>query len=367
MSSFHLKIGLILTITWAWLGNAQNSESISYKYGTITRQRQVTIISAEVGTVYTNQTNHDSEIHYVYRLDLGNFPPRTVRIRAEVRSNISPDHPLRVTIRSDQGTTNWNVPLLANNVKINYIERTLCLLEDVGSSPDRQEITVVLSTSSRNSVSFNLKLFEVEDFTTDLNQVSSLSNVDPATPVYRFVNLQPFEKTTLLRVKVTSENKDVCALISIQPYLCPVLDTERTVRFRGSYQSMLEISSFIIDPDDYEHGVFIVFIIPESDDLCGISPTKSSIRKKNFSFEISNQISQIKIAWEVFISLGFLVVLCAVAIVGSCLYSVYGDRNIQKKILKIKKAQYEMENRETYRGMIQSLLKLRRKLAQYKK
>ncbi|TRY74666.1 hypothetical protein TCAL_00719 [Tigriopus californicus] len=226
---------------------------IWYKYGAVTRQRQVTIISAKVGTEYNNQSSHDSEAHFVYRLDLGNFPPRTVRIRAEVRPNISPDHPLRVTIRSNQGTTNWNVPLLVNSVKINYMERTLCLLDDVISSPDRQEITVVVSTSSRNKVDFTLKLFEVEDFTTDMNQVSSLTGVDTATPVYRFVNLQPFEKTALLRVKVTSEDQDVCALISIQPYLCPVLDMERTVRFRGSYQSMLEISSFIIDPDEYEH------------------------------------------------------------------------------------------------------------------
>ncbi|XP_059098452.1 SID1 transmembrane family member 1-like [Tigriopus californicus] len=332
-------IGCLLTHVWVWLGHAQNSEMIWYKYGAVTRQRQVTIISAKVGTEYNNQSSHDSEAHFVYRLDLGNFPPRTVRIRAEVRPNISPDHPLRVTIRSNQGTTNWNVPLLVNSVKINYMERTLCLLDDVISSPDRQEITVVVSTSSRNKVDFTLKLFEVEDFTTDMNQVSSLTGVDTATPVYRFVNLQPFEKTALLRVKVTSEDQDVCALISIQPYLCPVLDMERTVRFRGSYQSMLEISSFIIDPDEYEHGVFIVFIIPETDELCGISQSKSSIRKKSFSFEISNQISEIKIAWEVILSVVLLVVLCAVAIIGSCLCSVYGDRNIQNKIIKMKKFQ----------------------------
>eukprot|EP00095_Tigriopus_kingsejongensis_P005827 snap_masked-scaffold425_size175135-processed-gene-0.10 protein:Tk05827 transcript:snap_masked-scaffold425_size175135-processed-gene-0.10-mRNA-1 annotation:"sid1 transmembrane family member 1" len=304
----------------------QTTKHISYKFGSQERERQVTIVSAQVGELYEAEATTDSEIHYVYQLDLGQFPPRSVRIRTEVMNNIKSEHPLRVTIRSNRGTLNWNVPMMAANVKYNYMERTLCLLDDVVANPRSQEVTVVISTSSYNNIDYKLRLFEIEDFTTDVNQVSIINEVGATTPVYKFINLKPYESNALLRVKVTSEDKDVCAIVSVQPFLCPILDQETTVRFRGSYQTMLEMSSFFIDRDDYEEGLFIVFLIPESEDLCGEPAPFPSQRVKSFSYTITNPISQVTILWEVVVSLLILIIICVLTTVGTCYYSAYrGD------------------------------------------
>ena len=53
----------------------------------------------------------------------------------------------------------------------------------------------------------------------------------------------------------------VCAMVSVQPFTCPVSDTEDTIRKEGIFQTMLNIGSFTIERSKFKHGVFIVFLV----------------------------------------------------------------------------------------------------------
>ena len=74
---------------------------------------------------------------------------------------------------------------------------------------------------------------------------------------------------TLLNVRVSSEDS-VCAIVSVQPFTCPVSDVEETVRNEGSFQTMLQVASFNIKRKKYDLGAYVVFLVLEVDGLCSV-------------------------------------------------------------------------------------------------
>ena len=82
-----------------------------------------------------------SEFQYVYQLHLGLLPPRTIRLRLNVTGfNPNVQKPIRVSAQFNKGTQSWNVPYNEGQVTFNFVERTLCLLEDndVRSGADQE-------------------------------------------------------------------------------------------------------------------------------------------------------------------------------------------------------------------------------------
>ena len=49
------------------------------------------------------------EFHYVYSCHV--TKRKAIRVTAELDSfNVNPDHPLRITVRYDRGSTSWHIP-----------------------------------------------------------------------------------------------------------------------------------------------------------------------------------------------------------------------------------------------------------------
>ena len=245
-------------------------------------QLQVEETEAVLNHAYTNYSDWRREHHFVYKWSLRNIrPPRSVRIKTLLTTpphlNLLNTDQLRVTVRQPLGRTlSWGLPLMTSDgVIYSDTEKTLCLndadhdtvnLEDV-------QITVVVSTMSHNPLQFELKMTEVQQFSVGVNALNQVYNVKPGSPEVRFVALNGAPKDSLLQVKVTSGN-DVCALISIQPFTCPVLDTEETVRSRGSYQTISHLAAFNFKRKDaFEESEF---------------PTESFVKQKLLQTEECN-------------------------------------------------------------------------------
>ena len=89
----------------------------------------VNVSKAQVETVYNDVLSDGSKI-YVYEIPnlsecpsstsplttKGACPPKALRLRTEVQSHHGPEHPLHVTVTSDAGAFNWQIPFEENDL-----------------------------------------------------------------------------------------------------------------------------------------------------------------------------------------------------------------------------------------------------------
>lgn len=68
-------------------------------------------------------------------------------------------------------------------------------------------------------------------------------------------------------VLIESDN-DVCAIVSIQNYTCPVFDNEREILYDGYYLTMMRRGGITLNQNMYPDGFYIVFIVKSSDEDC---------------------------------------------------------------------------------------------------
>ena len=64
-----------------------------------------------------------------------------------------------------------------------------------------QDVVVIISTSNSNPISFGLKLFEVPNFSSVLNQPVEITDVGASSPVFYYVNLFQAAEDSLLQGK----------------------------------------------------------------------------------------------------------------------------------------------------------------------
>ena len=102
---------------------------------------------------------------------------------------------------------------------------------------EMQKVTVIVTTLSKNAIKFSIKLIEVDNFTVGVNSMSSVRGVTAMSPEYRYVDLRSKGNSSLLNVRVHSEDEHVCAIVSVQPAGCPVSDTEDVIRNRVANDS----------------------------------------------------------------------------------------------------------------------------------
>ena len=68
----------------------------------------------------------------------------------------------------------------------------------------QQDVVIIISTSNSNMMNFSIKLFEVMNFSSLLNQPVEVTNVGTSSPVFYYVNLNQAPKDNLLQGKTES-------------------------------------------------------------------------------------------------------------------------------------------------------------------
>ena len=97
-------------------------------------------------------------------------------------------------------------------------------------------------------------------------------------------------------------------MVSVQPLLCPVAISAEEIPTVGSWQTMIHLSAYTINPKDYpEGGFFVTFMTMGDDKLCGNNTKPTVVRYKSFEYEITSYVSSLEISEE--IALTFLLVL----------------------------------------------------------
>ncbi|XP_046975841.1 SID1 transmembrane family member 1-like [Vanessa cardui] len=232
-------------------------------------------------------------------------------------------YPLFITARQQKGVFSWQLPMLVQTPdtleQFTNISRTLCPHNNIFSEDqDTCEITnlntpiVHLTSSSPDPIKVTIVVQTVENFYIKMNTVVNMTST-PSQPKYYFYpfdqgpnevvdldsqsikkkficnkELDTNEKVTLDRYMLRSNlrtdygwlskpksvivmiesDDDICAVVSIQNFSCPVFDNERDILYDGYYLTMTRRGGITLTQDTFPLGFYIVFIVKTSDDDC---------------------------------------------------------------------------------------------------
>ena len=105
-----------------------------------------------------------------------------------------------------------------------------------------------------------------------------------------------------------SEEKDICALISVREGVCPFSDTAGdTLKNPGLKQSMNEMGVFNFPRSSYGSGVFISFFVLDNDLRCGDresldSGSQQGQRSKDFTYLVTDNVDHEKVVFKVILA-----------------------------------------------------------------
>ncbi|XP_072948703.1 SID1 transmembrane family member 1-like [Epargyreus clarus] len=271
-------------------------------------------------------------------------------------------YPLFITARQQKGVFSWQLPMLVQTPlmleQFTNISRTLCPHNNLFSEDeDTCDVSTVntpivhLTSSSPDPIAVTIVVETVKDFYVQLNTASNVTST-PSQPKYYFYpfeqrpgasvrrkamcneDLNPSEQQTLDKYFVQSNRQveygwlsrpksvivmiesedDICAVVSIQNFSCPVFDNERDILYDGNYLTMTRRGGITLTQDTFPVGFYIVFIVKTSDEDCtgvdsgnvtvpkmakffgwgeggDINVTTNDGRVKRFSFKVIQTIS----------------------------------------------------------------------------
>ncbi|XP_013185450.1 SID1 transmembrane family member 1 [Amyelois transitella] len=249
-------------------------------------------------------------------------------------------YPLFITARQQKGVFSWQLPMLVQTPvsleQFTNISRTLCPhTNQFSEDQDNCDVSsgntpiVHLTSSSPDDIKVTIMVETVQDFFIKLNSVTNLTST-PSQPRYYFYPfsqsagteldvhaqhlkkkvackqpLSEIEHDTLQRhyfvqsmadmgigirsswfsqsksvVVMIESDDDLCAVVSIQNYSCPVFDNERDILYDGYYLTMTRRGGITLTKETFPVGFYIVFIVKTSDDDCMASVgTNASLPK----------------------------------------------------------------------------------------
>ncbi|KAI8433421.1 hypothetical protein MSG28_015460 [Choristoneura fumiferana] len=255
--------------------------------------------------------NVSKNVEYIMEFDGDSYDTPA---RVTVASNFANStFPLFVTARQQKGVSSWQLPMLVQTPssleQFTNISRTLCPHNNMFSEDeDTCDVTnqntplVHLTSSSPDPIEVTIVVETVKDFYIKLNTTTNMT-VTPSQPKYYFF---PFKQEKKMDLKAQSARRqsicndgvssyfldndlfkkdtwfsqpksvivmiesddDICAVISIQNFSCPVFDNERNILYDGYYLSMTRRGGITLNQDTFPMGFYIVFIVKTSDEYC---------------------------------------------------------------------------------------------------
>lgn len=87
-----------------------------------------------------------------------------------------------------------------------------------------------------------------------------------------------FSRPKSVIVMIESDD-DICAVVSIQNFSCPVFDNERDILYDGYYLTMTRRGGITLTQDTFPLGFYIVFIVKTSDEDCMDKTSNTTLPK----------------------------------------------------------------------------------------
>ncbi|XP_050664657.1 SID1 transmembrane family member 1-like isoform X2 [Leptidea sinapis] len=301
MNTLWCKSFLLLNIFHYCYGIT--SDDIIFHYNNTYRYNEPYIVEVNKNTEYIMKFAGDLEAYDT---------PARIIVASDFANRT---YPLFVTARQQKGVFSWQLPMLVQTLggleQFTNISRTLCPHNNIFSEDEdtcdvsTQNTPIVhLTSSSPDPIKVTIVVETVEDFYIKLNSTTNLTST-PSQPKYYFY---PFDQGPKMDLAVRRERKnymcnnegslrkyverrnldkpygwlsrpksvilliesddDICAVVSIQNFSCPVFDNERDILYDGYYLTMTRRGGITLTQDTFPLGFYIVFIVKTSDEDC---------------------------------------------------------------------------------------------------
>ncbi|KAG4076386.1 hypothetical protein HA402_005829 [Bradysia odoriphaga] len=280
-------------------------------------------------------------VELIYSFDLpDDFDPMHTKVRVNLKTNEGTKNkfPLLVTILQTHEPTSLTLPVTmrtsdGNVVRHLHASRTLCIHAD-HFDEDEQYFEIRIATSYSSMVHFDLEVLKVEAMALGINIPVTIA-VSPTTPDFFYFQFPKTDGERHIKVKITSPYEK-CAILSIQPALCPVPDHAENVRVAvnqiehstGWEWETVTTKGAIVTSNKLisTPGFFVALLVTKDDRQCG-HLTESSSRTINMTTEFTlvltndqlvdmeNVFWSLPVYFPIALNLGILLICGAVCIV----------------------------------------------------
>ncbi|KRT79420.1 hypothetical protein AMK59_6967 [Oryctes borbonicus] len=286
------------------------------------------VIPGELNSTITLTVNKSLE--YIIDYYNGNHSIKVANpLRVYVESNSSLNSaPIIVVVRQKQVVLSWELPLIVNGnsqkqaLEYRKTEQTLCYAGQKGevnykqlyyaNSRNQTETVpiqppyVSISTLSDTNITATVKLGVEEIFYILPNKFHSVT-VSPSTPRFYYYgfpqDISKVDNYDMVTVRVHSDS-DVCMVVSIQNYSCPVLDLNDDVTFKGIWQTVSREGGLTVGREYFQNGFFIVFVVKGDDYDCSNNEASATDRVKQIEFGVIPTMSYHEYSWAFINTLG---------------------------------------------------------------
>ncbi|CAF0836930.1 unnamed protein product [Rotaria sordida] len=226
----------------------------------------IIIKNCTIGELCSGTINSTS-IHY-YSVQYSFNPITAIRLTTNMKYNVTQNAPILVVVRQIRGVVSWTLPYAFSNGMIySSVTRTLCVHNEVNRTrPHTSTVFIEISTSNVDLIDYFIQLDNTTEYSleTDVKQSFTIS---PATPVYyKFVFPSHINN---IFIEVQSQD-DLCAVVSVQSFDCPVYDVGEIGFRQGHYQTMSKSASFNVYSSEFtkRNEFLLVFLVKPTDADC---------------------------------------------------------------------------------------------------
>ncbi|CAF4518382.1 unnamed protein product [Rotaria sp. Silwood1] len=232
----------------------------------LTTNPDIIIKNCTIGELCTDSINSTS-VHY-YSVQYYFNPATAIRLTTSMKYDIKQNDPVLVVVRQIRGVVSWTLPYaFSNGMLYTSVARILCLFNEVNRTrPHTSTIFVEISTSNPDLIDYSIQLDNTTEYLLETGVERSFT-VSPAMPVYYKFIFPPNIENIFIEVK---SKDDLCAVVSVQSFDCPVYDVGEIGFRQGHYQTMSRSASFNVYSSEFtkRNEFLIVFLVKPTDVDC---------------------------------------------------------------------------------------------------
>ncbi|CAF0836871.1 unnamed protein product [Rotaria sordida] len=240
---------------------------------------------------------------------------------------IEQEAPLVIVVRQIRGVISWTLPYTFSNGMIySSASRILCLQNEINRThPHTSRVFIEISTSNTDWIDYSLQLENITEFLLETG-VSRQFFVSPAMPIYYKFTFPSTIENVFINVRSSDQ---LCTIVSVQSFDCPVYDVSEIGMRQGHYQTMASIASFNVYASEFpkRNTFLLVFLVQPTDADCLNDQEQTIIRpagvidvqrQKNATVTIHPPANYNFLYIAIFITIGLFLLIYFVAFTIMC-------------------------------------------------
>ncbi|CAF1443497.1 unnamed protein product [Rotaria magnacalcarata] len=210
---------------------------------------------------------NSSSVHF-YSVEYSFDPTMAIRVITNMTYAIEQESPLLIVVRQIRGVISWTLPYTFSNGMIySSASRILCLQNEINRTrPHMSRVFIEISTSNVDLIDYSIQLENITEFLLETG-VSQQFSVSPTMPFYYKFTFPPDIEHVFIDVRSPDQ---LCTIVSVQSFDCPVYDISEIGTRQGHYQTMASIASFNVYASEFpkRNTFLLVFLVQPTDTDC---------------------------------------------------------------------------------------------------